>query len=288
MVSLNDLCATIDNEQYHIAAETLQNYDSYRTVIRRAPIAQLPLDQITDADIAQFVRSRLSDGLATSYINKLLSYLRTRLAAAQRRGFIRQAPAIKLLRHQRKDVDPFTEDELRAIFNAAGWAKHPKWMKPYARLLTLTGLRPCEAVAVTDVDVTVGMVRVNKKLNRLGRVGLVKTRHGVRDVPLAPGLASEILNYNHPWVVKGALFPMMAYRAEHWWRGLLKDAGVEYRPIYQLRHTFASRALKLGATPIEVAGWLGHSSIRHVCDVYGQWATTKNSPVFVRMSESVK
>ena len=285
MVSLNDHCASIDTEQYHISAETLRNYDSYREAIRRAPIAQLPLDQIADADIAQFVRSRISDGLATSYINKLLSYLRTRLAAAQRRGLIQQAPAIKLLRHQRKDVDPFTEDELRAIFNAAGWAKHPKWIKPYTRLLALTGLRPCEAVAVTNDDVTVSRVRVNKKLNRLGRVGLVKTRHGVRDVPLAPGLDLELLNASHPWV---ALFPMMAYRAEHWWRGLLKDASVEYRPIYQLRHTFASRALKLGATPIEVAGWLGHSSIRHVCDVYAQWASTKDSPVFVRMSESIK
>lgn len=276
MQRLVDFLEEVDREQYHVAQETVRNHDAYRRAFRRAPIGTLEMGQITDADVAQFVRSRQSDGLRSGYINKLLGYLHSRLAIAASRGLVQRLPSVKAVRHQRADVDPFTPEELRRILACCA----PD-VKIYVELLASTGLRPCEAVALTYTDISGKGLRVNKRLNRRGQAGSCKTRHSVRTVPITPELQYKLLMMALP-------FEMRFYRAEGWWKDLLIYVGVEYRPIYNLRHTFASRALALGASPQQVAGWLGHSSIKQVCDVYAQWQTTSVSPAITALAKELQ
>jgi integrase len=44
------------------------------------------------------------------------------------------------------------------------------------------------------------------------------------------------------------------------WASTLKKAGLAFFPIYNLRHTFASRMTAAGVSPITIAQMLGHSS----------------------------
>jgi integrase len=48
------------------------------------------------------------------------------------------------------------------------------------------------------------------------------------------------------------------------WASALKKAGIPFFPIYNLRHTFASRMTAAGVSPITVAQMLGHSSTQIV------------------------
>jgi integrase len=48
------------------------------------------------------------------------------------------------------------------------------------------------------------------------------------------------------------------------WASALKKAGIPFFPIYNLRHTFASRMTAAGVSPITIAQMLGHSSTRIV------------------------
>lgn len=61
---------------------------------------------------------------------------------------------------------------------------------PLVRVLVLLGLRIGEAQAlhVQDVDLLGGLLRVRHTWGRHGSLGPTKTKAGVRDVPLGPGL----------------------------------------------------------------------------------------------------
>ena len=56
----------------------------------------------------------------------------------------------------------------------------------------------------------------------------------------------------------GAVRPLKSVRKT--WARALKAAKLEWRPIYDLRATFASRLSGLGTADNQVAGMLGHSS----------------------------
>jgi integrase len=44
------------------------------------------------------------------------------------------------------------------------------------------------------------------------------------------------------------------------WANALKDAGLQYSWLYDLRHTLASRLTQAGVSPIFVAQLIGHST----------------------------
>ncbi|GEE00398.1 integrase [Gordonia spumicola] len=44
-----------------------------------------------------------------------------------------------------------------------------------------------------------------------------------------------------------------------WWNDALESAGVSHRRLHASRHTAASRLISMGASPAEVAKWLGHA-----------------------------
>jgi integrase len=48
------------------------------------------------------------------------------------------------------------------------------------------------------------------------------------------------------------------------WAATLKEAGIPFFPIYNLRHTFATRLTAAGVAAITVAQMLGHSSTQIV------------------------
>lgn len=65
---------------------------------------------------------------------------------------------------------------------------------PLVRLLVLTGLRVSEALALRwqDVDLLGATIRVHHSWAREGRLTPPKTKAGVRDVPIAPGLVDML------------------------------------------------------------------------------------------------
>jgi integrase len=66
---------------------------------------------------------------------------------------------------------------------------------PLVKLLTLTGLRVGEALALrwADVDLLKGLAHVRLNLNRDGSLGAPKTSAGERDVWLSPGLVDMLV-----------------------------------------------------------------------------------------------
>jgi integrase len=55
------------------------------------------------------------------------------------------------------------------------------------------------------------------------------------------------------------------------WRRTVARAGLEYRPLYTLRHTYTFLMLS-GGKPLQwVADQLGHVGVKKIDEVYGRW-----------------
>jgi integrase len=95
-----------------------------------------------------------------------------------------------------------------------------------------------------------------------------KTASGIRIIPISAICKSELIRWRNligpehsEWV-----FPSFTNKRHQLqagrkaWASTLKKAGLAFFPIYNLRHTFASRMTAAGVSPITIAQMLGHSS----------------------------
>jgi integrase len=59
------------------------------------------------------------------------------------------------------------------------------------------------------------------------------------------------------------------------WKPALKKAGLDYRPLIQIRHTFATMMLSAGEDIGWVQNMLGHSSLQMIFTRYYAWIPRK-------------
>jgi integrase len=128
-------------------------------------------------------------------------------------------------------------------------------------LLTETGLRVNkEALSLKwkDVELVNGVIHVRES----------KTPAGVRSVPLSELCKAELQRWRsltgpefseHVFPnLENTRHPLQGGRRS--WVSALKKAGIPFFPIYNLRHTFASRLNAAGVSPLTVAQMMGHAS----------------------------
>jgi integrase len=128
-------------------------------------------------------------------------------------------------------------------------------------------LRPAELVALEqrDIDRTGGVVYVRRQLVR-GRVKQTKTRRSIRSVPLQsaafeaidqlPTSGSRLL---FPAAHGGGHIDLHNFRPRHW-RPAQTALGIDpIRRPYDLRHTYATFALRAGISIFDLSRFMGAS-----------------------------
>ena len=137
---------------------------------------------------------------------------------------------------------------------------------PLAVFAAATGLRPGEWLALEwrDVDCDQRVVYVRRSY-RNGRVKYPKTETSMRAVPLqARALAAlDALPKERGSLVfpasDGGHFDLHNFRNRHW-RPAQEAAGIEpRRRVYDLRHTFATFALRAGISTFDLSRYMGAS-----------------------------
>ena len=131
---------------------------------------------------------------------------------------------------------------------------------------TATGLRPSELFALeqTDVDRAAGVVQIRRAYAN-GRVKQTKTRLSRRAVPLQ-AIAIEALNQLRPREDSPLLFPnargghldFRNFNRRHW-KPARKQSGSSCRDLYDLRHTYATFALRAGIPVFALSRFMGTS-----------------------------
>jgi len=237
---------------------------------RRYAVSKVSLDEffrdarlphITLARIEEFKRTRLVAGVKSATVNRDLALLRQLLKRAERERFIARNPfdAGNLFLEERKNRrQPHIltyEEESRLI------AVVVPMLRALLILLVETGLRVGkEALPLkwTDIDLSKGTLTVRES----------KTLAGRRIVPLSEYCNAELLQWKKltgpefsPYVFFNDRNPAThLLKLPKTWKRALKNAKIEYFPIYNLRHTFATRMQEAGTSPVTLSQMMGHSS----------------------------
>jgi len=234
----------------------------YRSSVRNLTTCfrNVRLSDITAGTIEDFKEKRLSVGVRTATINRDLAVLHRMMRLAERKLLINESPFrdVDFLeeRKQRRRPHILTFEEEDRVLAAA--VPH---IRALAVLILETGMRSRrEALSLRWIDVDF--------VNDVIRVCESKTRAGERTIPISDRCKTELLRWRSvigpefsPYVFPSMRDPSKPLKdLRRSWAKALKDAGLQYFWLYDLRHTLASRLTQAGVSPVFVAQIIGHSS----------------------------
>jgi len=269
---------------YELERATLRSYKGHFTHHIEPKIGDLLLQNVTRADVEEFLDDML-DSSSKMMTKKVLASLRSILTHAQSRGWIEHnyARDVKLprgRRHEEEKVIP-TKDEIRALLKNV-----PAKSKPIIVTAVFTGMRSSELRGLTwsNVDLEKGVIRIRQRADRWNEMGAPKSRAGRRDIPMTPMVRSTLTEWQKrcPKGPLNLVFPNGKGNPEghanlyhRIFKPLMVDCGIvdrEGKPrfsIHCLRHAAASLFIEQGWSPKKIQAILGHSSINMTFDVYG-------------------
>ncbi len=253
-----------------------------------------PIGELDSSDIVHF-RTWLLQNYSRDMARRTLSSFHSVLIEMKTQGYISHDPASGICirsdgRHEDKEVEIPTDDEMRALLAAADamgrkndymrerWARY----RPLIYLAAFSGLRPSETRGLLWSNVGDGFIDVTQRADAAGVIGPVKSRAARRRIHI-PGLVSDMLDVwrlhsegeDHKLVFPTDTGKPMLLRnlIGGCWRPLLKEAGLapdgdpKYTP-YALRHYFASKLIENGSDLKYIQKVMGHSKIEITLNVY--------------------
>lgn len=280
-------------------AELRLEYSTYKDYLKsvrlylRPEFGKINIVHLTPIILKQWIEKNLS--LSLKRINNVLIPLRHVVDESLNDGIIKENPFDRLVikkllprnsveRDDDGDVDPFDEDEMKAILRAA--EDKPQYYN-LLKFAFFTGLRPSEIIALNwsdiDLDKEIAHIRSSDVMRHYKK--RTKTRAGIRDVILLPP-AIEALhaqkpysysfydrvfldpNNSKPWLDSKQLYQR--------WTVLMKKTNVRFRKAYNTRHTYASMMISRGESELFLITQMGHSTTEMIRRHYVRWIKDKS------------
>jgi integrase len=251
--------------------------DEYLGQHEASPVTLEKLHWLLQRAVASFGRYRLDElrpeeiaawrmTVPHGYRFEATQALRQVLARAVVWGMLDVNPAkqgVENRQRRRTEKRPFESwEELDAVAERLG-----RRLGPMAIFAAATGMRPGEWVALERRDIDRGgRVAYVRRSFAKGRLRCTKTEASVRAVPLQ-SRALDALEQLPSGSTSDLLFPaphggyldLHNFRNRNW-KPAQQAAGVEpFRRIYDLRHTFATFALRAGISTFELSRCMGAS-----------------------------
>jgi len=160
-------------------------------------------------------------------------------------------------------VMPFSISEIKDILENA-----PKRLKNLIAVAFYTGMRTGEVIGLKwkDIDFRQGTISVNRTITA-GYIQTPKTASSLRVIDLISQCEfyleeqKKMTGLNeYVFVNSNFMHYSSSSSLNYTWKKLLEKIKLEYRSIYQLRHSFASNMLSNGENELWVSHMLGHKS----------------------------
>ncbi len=282
--TLNEYFNKFLKRKVHLAKSTIRTWTSFYNVYFKNYLGHKLVSEIKEEDLLPIIHI-LKQRVKPSVINKKLTVIRSIFKELHEDGIIDKNPfsKIKKLKNETKEINPFTEEELKTLLE--GFKKYFPHYYNFVAFLAFTGCRPNEAVALKwkyiDWDNRKILIREGFVL---GEFTSLKTASSKRDIDMTNNLyiiLKDQFNKTYP-INQEFVFINNLGRRICWenfrqkYHKVIKRTGLNPRPIYQLRHTFASLALKAGEDPTWVSKTLGHSSLKMTLEVYNRYIPSLN------------
>ena len=181
---------------------------------------------------------------------------------------------IKNLKIEKPDIHPLSMEEVRKVLESVS-----SRYRNFFIVAFFTGMRFGEMAALKwrNVDFRLGVIKV-RETRVLGEEGRPKTKKSSRDIKMLAPVIEAMRDQMKETVGKteaGYVFlnqygkPVEPMPTNfHVWKPALKKAGLEPRPLYQTRHTFATLMLDAGEHPGWVQKMMGHETMQMIYEKY--------------------
>ncbi|MDX4061679.1 tyrosine-type recombinase/integrase [Aliarcobacter skirrowii] len=193
-------------------------------------------------------------------------------------GYIKSSPFIVSLPTLKSDYEmkPFNLQEIKLILdNANGWFKN------LLGIAFFTGLRTGEILALEwkDIKFDEGIISISKT-RTAGFTKAPKTKGSFRDIDIISQCEPFLREQRRITGLNENLFVTMSNKNKkiysssslfHMWKNLLLKCNLEYRSIYQTRHSFASNMLSNKEDIFWVSQMLGHKNINITSEKYSKY-----------------
>jgi len=240
------------------------------------------LNIIKPSDI-QLWQNNLLDKLSPRRVRNIRATFNTIFDDAMRDEIIDKNPIsrIKTPKLDKIDVKSFSLEELKYIIATAKGE-----MKAFTALGFFTGLRSGEMIGLRweDVDFTHKEIHIKRAI-KMGEVTVPKTSNSIRTIDILDNLL-PYLKEQYKLTGDKKSYVFLNKDGEHYydikrirntkWKNLLKECNIEYRTIYQMRHTFATIMIENGEDILWVSNMLGHADASMTLQMYAKYRKRKN------------
>ncbi len=256
-------------------------------------LGHLKLKALMPLHVQGLYSSKLDSGLSVRTVRLVHTTLHKALKQAVRWGLVHQErhrgrKPPKLSRDARKDIQPLSQEQARALLAAA----RDDRLEALYVLAVSAGLRQGELLGLRwrDVDMERGTLSVHRQLTRSKEDGLrftePKSKKSRRSIRLAGSVTEalrrhrsaqnkERLRLGTLWKDQDLVFanrtgaPLdVANLTNYSFRPLLERAELPRIRFHDLRHTCATLLLSRNVNPKIVQEMLGHANISETMDTY--------------------
>lgn len=237
-----------------------------------------PIDQIRPSDLAKW-QNKLLEHLAPSSVKKVRSVFQSIMEDALMDGIIAVNPFSRVKAPRTEEMrlkKPFSKEEIFAILLDV-----PESMQCFFAIGFFTGMRTGEIIGLKweDINWDERLIGIRRS-RRMGMETVPKTKSSIRDVEVIDVLWPYLLKHrelsreNSVYLFETYLnepFSTCDKISSHYWKPSLRRLGIEYRNLYQMRHSFASLMISNGEDILWVSNMLGHKDSSMTLQNYARY-----------------
>ena len=288
------LYAAVDGR---LRAKTARDYRTLLARYVRPELGKIKLGRLRPLDLQSLIVSLTSRALSPRTVRYTHAVLRSALDQARRWKLMTENPAsdMPLPRADKREFRVWTPEEAQRFTSLC--REDPAGLVFLVALTT--GLRPSEYLALRtdDFDRPRSTLTITRTLERArGKWNFAETKrpHSRRTVSVPPEVARLIANHIDAGELGAArlLFESSTRGPIHErnlvqrsFKPLIERAGLPDIRLYDLRHTFATLALREGVPARLVSEQLGHASVAFTLEVYGHVLGETRSAAAERLSQ---
>ena len=268
--------------------------DSYRCLTNNQVkrfIGDKQLSSLTTAQLQKFYIKIKNEGrvkptregsyeLADSMVRKIHMMLHEALDTAVSERLIAKNPTIgtTIPKNNYPEKQVLGDEQLENFLEAI---KHEEYWSDFFYVEVMTGLRRGEICGLkwSDIDFEDKKLRIERSVSvKKGggvSIGETKTQTGTRNIFMPPSVAQVLQKRKQTaiteWVFPAFLNPEQPIHPAAAYRKLkviLKHAELPMLRFHDLRHTFATHAMKGGVDAKTLSGILGHTNASFTLDTY--------------------
>lgn len=271
--------------QYKKTTIKESSYLNYKFIIKtniKKEMGEKNLEELLQYNFNSFVE-QLMEKLSSKTVKDIMTVLKAILKYAEIKYDINfKISLISTPAQITNEVEVFNDKDRKEMEK---YCIQSKEIRDLGVLISLyTGLRIGEVCALkwSDIDFEKKYIKVNHTLQRVyvnKRETKVlydrpKTKKSIRKIPMAKVLYEKLKeiskNYdNEAFVLTGSTkryYEPLGYR--YIYRKILKKCDIEYKRYHQLRHTFATRCIKVGMDVKSLSEVLGHANVSITLNIY--------------------